>query len=154
MPKGRGGGWVVVQVVLIAAILASALVGLGWPDGLEPFAWTVGGVLLALGVVLLAAGGAGLGSALTPYPAPRENVRLKTSGIYGRVRHPMYGGGILIALGWTTVFASPLGLALTVVLALFLQLKAHREEQWLLEHYPDYAGYRDRTRRRFIPLVY
>jgi hypothetical protein len=42
-PAARGGAWVAAQVALLAAILLSALLGLGWPDRLEPFAWVVGG---------------------------------------------------------------------------------------------------------------
>ncbi len=150
----RGEGWALIQVVLIAAVVLSALVGLGWPGGLEVAAYAVGVLVMALGLLLLFAGALQLGPSLTPFPAPRTGQQLTVSGIYRYARHPMYGAGMLIALGWTIIFASPLGLAFTVVLALFLQLKAHREEQWLLEHYPDYAGYRDRTRRKFIPLVY
>ncbi len=150
----RGEGWALIQVVLIAGVALSALVGLGWPGSLELAANAVGALVMALGVLLLFAGALQLGPSLTPFPAPREGTRLAVSGVYRHVRHPMYGGGILIALGWTTIFASPLGLALTVVLALFLQLKAHREEQWLLARYPDYVDYRERTPRRFIPGLY
>ena len=150
----RGGGWVAAQVVLIAAILLSALLGLGWPKAIAPLAYAVGALLLTAGVALLAAGGVGLGSALTPYPAPREQGRLQTSGIYGRVRHPMYGGGILIALGWSTIFAAPVGVVLTVVLAVFADLKSRREELWLERRYPDYRDYRRRTPRRLLPFVW
>ncbi len=43
----RGQGWVAIQAVLIAAILLSALVGLGWSATLAPVAYAVGGMLLA-----------------------------------------------------------------------------------------------------------
>ena len=140
--------------MLIAAILLSALVGLGWSATLAPVAYAVGGVLLALGVVLLVAGALRLGPALTPLPAPREGQGLTTTGIYGLARHPMYGGGILFALGWSIVFGSVAGLVLAAVLVVFVELKSRREEQWLAERHPDYADYRTRTPRRFIPFVY
>lgn len=151
---GRGGGWVAVQAVLLAAIFLSALVGLGWSERLGPLAWTVGGLLIAVGAALLASGGAGLGSALTPFPAPRAGAQLQTSGIYAQVRHPMYGGGILIGLGWSIVFATPLGLVLTIVLAVFADLKSRREERWLEQTYPGYDDYRARVRHRLIPFVW
>ncbi|MGZ4352944.1 MAG: methyltransferase family protein [Gaiellaceae bacterium] len=150
----RGGGWVVVQVLLIAAVLLSALVGLGWPHALELPAYAVGALLIALGTGLLVAGAVGLGSALTPFPAPRGAQGLTTAGVYGRARHPMYGGGLLIALGWSAIFASVAGLVLTVVMALFLELKSRREEHWLEAHYPGYAEYRRSVRRRFVPWIY
>jgi protein-S-isoprenylcysteine O-methyltransferase Ste14 len=150
----RGQGWVAIQAVLVAAILLSALVRLGWSKPLAPVAYAVGGVLLALGVLLLVAGALRLGPALTPLPAPREGQGLTTTGIYGLARHPIYGGGILFALGWSIVFGSVAGLVLTAVLVVFVELKSRREELWLAERHPDYAEYRRRTPRRFIPFVY
>ena len=52
----RGEGWVLIQIGLIATVLLSALVGLGWLDPLEPVARTVGAVLMALGLLLLVVG--------------------------------------------------------------------------------------------------
>ena len=150
----HGEGWVAVQAALIAAILLSALVGLGWPKQLELAATVAGAVLLALGVLLLVAGALRLGASLTPLPKPRAGRELTTTGVYGLARHPMYGGGILFALGWSTVFGSVVGLLLTVVLVLFVELKSRREEQWLAERHPGYAEYRRRTPHRFIPYVY
>jgi protein-S-isoprenylcysteine O-methyltransferase Ste14 len=136
------------------AILLSALVGLGWSSSLAPAAYAVGALLLVLGSLLLVAGALRLGASLTPLPAPRTGQELTTTGIYGLARHPMYGGGLLFALGWSTVFGSVLGLVLTAVLVAFVELKSRREEQWLAERHPGYADYRRRTRRRFIPYVY
>ena len=150
----RGGGWVAAQLVLLAAILFSALLGVGWPASLAPLAYLLGGLLLALGAALLVAGGIGLGPALTPFPAPRAGSGLRTTGVYSLVRHPMYGGGILIGAGWSIVFATVLGVALTVALAVFADLKSRREELWLEQSHPDYADYRSRTRHRLIPFVW
>jgi protein-S-isoprenylcysteine O-methyltransferase Ste14 len=150
----RGGGWVAVQVVLLAAILLSALVGLNWPDQLAPIAYAGGAVLFAVGAGLLLGGAIGLGSALTPFPAPRGGGELQTGGAYRLARHPMYGGGILIALGWSTIFATVLGLALTILFAVFADLKSRREELWLEREYAGYRGYRRRTKHRLIPFIW
>jgi protein-S-isoprenylcysteine O-methyltransferase Ste14 len=150
----RGGGWVAVQFVLLVAIAASALLGLGPRGALGWVAYLAGGALLGLGVALLVAGGAGLGSALTPFPEPRSGEALRTSGVYGLVRHPIYGGVLLVALGWSVVFATPVGLALTLVLALFFELKSRREEHLLEQIHPEYPEYRRHTRRRFIPHLW
>jgi protein-S-isoprenylcysteine O-methyltransferase Ste14 len=156
-PLGRrGGGWVAVQVVLLAAIFLSAIVGLEWPAPLELPAYVVGSLLVAAGAGLLAAGGGGLAkvAAITPFPAPRSGSELQTTGAYRVVRHPMYGGGVLLALGWSTIFASVVGLVLTIALAVFAHLKARREELWLEETFAGYADYRRRTRRMLIPFVW
>ena len=123
-------------MILLAAIFLSALTGLGWPGTLEPIAWATGALLILLGLSLLIAGAVALGSALTPLPAPRGGAALRTGGVYRLVRHPMYGGGILIALGWSAIFATPVGLALTVVLGGFAELKARHEESWLQQTHP------------------
>jgi protein-S-isoprenylcysteine O-methyltransferase Ste14 len=152
----RGEGWLVGQVLLIAAVLLSALAGRGWARGYAVGAYAAGGMLLLLGLLLLAAAGLELGSSLTPLPAPRADrtLTLTTTGLYGLARHPMYGGGILIALGWTIIFASVIGLALTVALTLFLDLKARREELWLTDRFAGYGAYRQRTRRKLLPFIY
>jgi protein-S-isoprenylcysteine O-methyltransferase Ste14 len=150
----RGGGWVAAQFVLLAAIALSALVGVGWSGSLEVVAILVGVALMVLGGVLVVLGGVQLGASLTPFPAPRAGGELSAGGVYGLARHPMYGGGILVALGWSVLFGSVVGLVLTAVLAFFFELKARREEAWLLDHYPAYASYRDQTPKKLLPWVY
>ncbi len=150
----RGEGWVAGQALLIVAVLLSAFAGRGWSGDYAVVAYALGGTLLLLGVLLLAAGAGRLGGSLTPFPAPRSSPALSTTGPYALVRHPMYGGGILIAFGWTIVFASIVGLVLSLALALFLDLKSRREEQWLADRLADYPAYRRRTPHRFLPFVY
>jgi len=74
---------------------------------------------------------------------------LVETGAYAFVRHPIYGGLILAAFGWAIVQASVLTVALAVVLAAFFRVKSAREEVWLQQRFPAYAGYRARTRRLF-----
>jgi protein-S-isoprenylcysteine O-methyltransferase Ste14 len=94
-----------------------------------------------------------LGGNLTPFPRPRADAGLVDTGAYRLVRHPIYGGLILGALGWGLATASPAALAGTVVLAVFFDLKSRREEAWLAAQFKGYAAYRSRT-RRLIPWLY
>ena len=142
------------QMLLIAAVLLSALAGRSWTGGPAAAAITIGGVLIALGVLMLAWAARHLGASLTPFPAPRARQGAKTTGPYALVRHPMHGAVILLTLGWTIVFATVTGLVLTVALAVLLDLKSRREEAWLLERVDGYEGYFRRTPRRFLPFVY
>jgi protein-S-isoprenylcysteine O-methyltransferase Ste14 len=161
-PRGRlpalgphGEGWVVLQFVLIAGLALSALAGRGWPEALRVPAVVVGVTVMVLGVALVLAGAAHLGStAWTPLPRPRSGSRLAEHGVHARARHPMYGGAILVAAGWSVIFASLAGAILTVLLVLFFELKSRREETLLAEHATDYAEYRARTPRRFLPWLY
>ena len=150
----RGGGWVVIQVILIVGVLLSALVGRGWSGTYSFAAYAVGGIVIALGLLLLCLAALQLRTALTPFPAPRAGQELTTTGTFALARHPMYGGGILMALGWSIVFATVAGLVLTVALAVFADLKARREEVWLTESFDEYEAYREETPRRLIPFVF
>lgn len=143
----------VAQVLLIAGVFLASLVGRGWSGDYAILAYVVGGVLLGLGLLLLVGAALQLGTSLTPFPTPKAE-EVTTTGAFALVRHPMYGGGVLIALGWTVIFASVVGLALTVVLVLFLDLKSRREEVWLRDRYEDYEAYSEQTPHKLIPFIY
>lgn len=150
----RGEGWVLGQFLLLAAVLLSALAGRSWSGGYAVAAITIGAVLIALGVLMLAWSARHLGASLTPFPAPRARLGAKTTGPYALARHPMYGAVILLALGWTIIFATVTGLVLTVALTVLLDLKSRREEAWLRERVDGYEDYYRRTPRRLLPFAY
>ena len=77
-------------------------------------------MLIGIGLLVVAAGGVQLGSSLTPFPAPRPGSELVGTGLYRCARHPMYGGGILVAVGWSIVFATVVGGVLTGALVILL----------------------------------
>jgi protein-S-isoprenylcysteine O-methyltransferase Ste14 len=149
----HGEGWVVLQLLLGAAIAGSGFVGVYWPGSVESFVGVLGLLLAVLGVFLVVLGVLSLGKSFTPLPRPRARTRLRQNGIFRLVRHPVYGGTILLALGWSLADA-PLGLIPTALLAVLIDLKARREETWLSERFPEYALYRARTPRRFVPWLY
>ena len=95
----------------------------------------------------------GIRGFLTPFPRPLDHARLQVGGAYGRVRHPIYGGLILIALGWSLI-SSPLTLVVTVALMLVLEMKSRLEESMLAQRFPEYDAYRQRVRWRFVPGVH
>ena len=149
----RGGGWVVLQFALLAAILAGGLLAPGWPDGAR---WSLkgAGVLLVFGgAFLIVLAGRALGSGFTPFPKPAEEGRLVDDGPYAVVRHPVYTGGILFAAG-ISLALSPWALVGTAVLAVVWALKARVEERFLAARYSAYADYCHRTRYRLVPYVY
>ena len=153
--KGARGEWLVIaQVALMALVFLGprALAGQRpWPFA-QAFS-VVGGVLLAGGSLLLIAGLLFLGRALTPLPYPRDGAELVQTGPFALVRHPMYSGGIVLALGWALVVQGWLTLGYVVALFLFLDVKSRWEERWLARKFPAYAAYQQRV-RRLIPWVY
>jgi len=150
---GRGEGWFLLQLVLFGAIAASGLAGPAWGGTARAAGEALGALLICCGGLLSVRGVVDLRENLTPFPKPLPAARLMESGAYCLVRHPIYGGLVLGALGWGFVMASPLALLLAVCLAVFFDLKSRREELWLAEQFADYDGYRRRT-RRMLPWVY
>jgi len=150
-PKGEG--WVAVQVALIFLAMVAGLRGPRWPRatrGLRRLA----AVPLALGgMALLAGGSERLGRQLTPFPRPTAESSLKQDGAYGYVRHPIYGGALLLIAAWA-LLSSPLAFVPLALAGPFLEAKRTREEAWLGEKHPEYAEYREHVSRRFIPFVW
>jgi protein-S-isoprenylcysteine O-methyltransferase Ste14 len=155
--KGARGEWlVVIQVVLIGLVFLGPRSIAGWPAWPFPFpraCAVLGGTFMVSGGVLLVAGLVGLGRGLTPLPYPQDGAELVQTGPYALVRHPMYGGGVLLALGWALYIHGWLTLGYVAVLFVFLDVKSRREEMWLAERFPMYASYQRRV-RKLIPFVY
>jgi protein-S-isoprenylcysteine O-methyltransferase Ste14 len=85
----------------------------------------------------------------------RERHTLVTSGVYGRVRHPMYSAFWLWALAQALLLpnwiAGPAGL---VGFGTLFALRVYREEQLMLETFGDeYRRYMART-ARILPGIY
>ena len=149
----RGGGWVALQVLLIAAIAVAGFLGPRWPGAARLWLAIASAPFWLAGAGLFAAGSSRLGRLLTPFPKPVPGGTLREDGAYGLVRHPIYGGVLIIALAFAPL-TSPLVFAVWVVAAAFLDTKRRREEAWLLEQYAGYADYRRRVRHKFIPFVW
>jgi protein-S-isoprenylcysteine O-methyltransferase Ste14 len=148
----RGEGWAVAQLGLVLLIVIAGLSGPEWSAAASFLRWVIGISVAAAGCVLIISGIVGLGRSLTPFPQPSERSTLRVSGVYRVVRHPIYGGSILVALGWS-LLSSPLALFATAFLAVFFELKSRREESLLLARFPEYVDYRRRVRWRFVPGV-
>lgn len=155
--KGARGEWLAIaQVILAGLIFLGPRTVAGQPEWPFPFPLVcliAGGVLMLGGCVLLVAGIVCLGGALTPLPYPKEGARLIQRGPYALVRHPMYCGGLALALGWTLIVRGWLTLAWVVVLFVLLDVKSRREETWLGERFSAYESYKLRV-RKLIPFVY
>lgn len=152
----RGEGWVVGQVVLLGVIVVA-----GWRDLAESGSATPWGlVATSLGLIAIGCGGflairavVDLRASLSPFPRPVAGAALVQSGVYRRMRHPIYTGMVLAGVGWGLVAGSMLALASTGLLFLLLIGKSQREEAWLTAAHPEYRAYQERT-KRFIPWIY
>jgi len=155
--KGSRGEWyVVAQVFLFALVAFGPRTMTGLPPWRAPYlaiGSLVGGVMMLAGVVLAGAAVIGLGSNLTALPYPKDGATMVQSGPYGIVRHPIYSGLIIAALGWALWSHAWLTILYALVLFVFFDIKSRREERWLAEKFDGYEGYRRRV-KKLIPWLY
>jgi protein-S-isoprenylcysteine O-methyltransferase Ste14 len=93
------------------------------------------------------------GRSLTPMPSPRAGAALLTSGLYRRVRHPVYSGLLVWAFGMAISAASSLHFVLFGLLWAFFNAKAAHEERLLAQKFSGYPEYASRTPRFFPALI-
>jgi protein-S-isoprenylcysteine O-methyltransferase Ste14 len=148
----KGEGWVAIQFVLMAAVVAAAVLPPEWPDEIERELAVAGLALAVAGGVLLLMAGFALGHAMTPFSRPRAE-SVVDRGPYRFLRHPMYAGGILFFLGVALLGSVP-SLLFVGALAVTWALKAVDEERRLEERFPEYEQYRERVRDRLAPGLY
>jgi protein-S-isoprenylcysteine O-methyltransferase Ste14 len=139
--------WVLVQAVLF---LGYGYVLVATPSGAWGLARWLGAPLVAVGVLLATPALIAHGRKLTPLPEPNPTLGLKRTGVYAVIRHPMYTGLLAMAFGLALLLQKPWGVALSVALTVFFNLKAREEERRLSRCYPEYPDYQ-RTTGRFLP---
>jgi protein-S-isoprenylcysteine O-methyltransferase Ste14 len=147
--------WVGAQLALVLLILIGVplltrinlgpldpILGMADPRGLR----LLGGVAMLAAMVMLVWGVRSLGRNLTPTIQPVEGAVLVESGPYGRVRHPIYAGMILLLTGYTLAMSNwRLAIIVFCVTLTFFDAKASREEELMAQHFPGYAHYRRRV---------
>ena len=149
--RQRRIGWalVVIQVMLLVVflVLPKRRSLFAPPDLLD----ALGIILMIGGLALVIIALVGLGAALTPSPVPQGSAALRTHGIYSVVRHPVYSGILVAALGFTLAVGSLWQVLMWVVLAVFFYAKAFWEDRLLAEkHGVAWFDYADHV-SSFIP---
>lgn len=149
----HGEGWVALQVVLLALEAVLGWRGPRWPRAAGRLRLLLACVGFVAGAALMATGSRRLGRHVTPFPRPVADGVLRRDGAYGRVRHPIYGGVLLLAAAWALA-SSPLALIPAALAFPFFDAKRRREEAWLMAQHEGYEQYCREVRRRFIPFVW
>ena len=83
-----------------------------------------------------------------------RNQTVVDTGIYGKIRHPMYAGGALVMIGmalWLESYAVTL-LSLIPIATLLVRISI--EEKFLSRELQGYAAYTNRVPYRLIPYVW
>lgn len=117
--------------------------------------------LLALGVALTAVGAVFtivarlyLGQNWSATATIKQDHELIRTGPYGLVRHPIYTGSLIAAIGTAIAFGELRDLLALPVVAVGFWLKARSEERLLMSNFGDrYAAYRREVRGAIVPYV-
>jgi protein-S-isoprenylcysteine O-methyltransferase Ste14 len=102
-------------------------------------------IISLLGLLLTIVAALNLGKNLTPLPCPKEGAQLIQGGLYRIVRHPIYFGVLLVALGWLLIYPYAFVLVYVIALFIFFDLKTRCEEIWLIERFPAYLEYKQKV---------
>ena len=105
-----------------------------------------------MGLLIIAAAGYSLKPSLRISPIPKADSPLIESGIYHRVRHPMYLAVILIGFGMAGYSDSGFAWILEVLLIVDLNIKARFEDALLLEAHPEAFHYQMHV-SRILPCM-
>ena len=146
----------IAQLVLFFLIGALGIFDLqrhGWANPWGPAAIAMGLAEMVVGAYIAVRGVSDLRPSLSPFPRPLDGSPLIDTGAYRLIRHPIYAGLVLAALGWGTATGSLSAIVGAGSLFLLFDGKSRREEAWLIGAHAGYAAYRRRT-RRFIPWIY
>jgi protein-S-isoprenylcysteine O-methyltransferase Ste14 len=109
--------------------------------------WIVGGIILVAASIFAIPA-----FSIKWWAAPDDSTVLKTTGIYGIVRNPIYLADILFSLGLAIVFRSIIGIALIPLWwAGFLFLVLIEEESLERALGQPYLDYKRRVKGRIIP---
>jgi protein-S-isoprenylcysteine O-methyltransferase Ste14 len=150
----RGAWYVVIQGILIGLILfgpqGSPLIN---SEPLGSILQSCGIAIGLLACLIMAIAAINLGKNLTPLPCPKDDAVLIQNGLYRYARHPIYFGVLLAALAWILIFPGVYVLAYSICLFLLFDIKARREELWLIARFPAYRDYQARV-KKLIPGIY
>ena len=84
----------------------------------------------------------------------QENQQVISTGLYGIVRHPMYGATILLFLSMPLVLASPLSFLIMLFYLPIIHIRIKNEEKVLTEGLKGYQEYKQRIKYKVIPFVW
>ena len=139
--------------VLLLPLLAIATPLLAFADyTLSPWSLMAGACCLALNLWLFHRAHADLSTNWSPTLQLRDGHSLITSGIYTRIRHPMYSAIYLLVLAQAFLLANWIaGPAALVAFTLMYAFRMRPEEQMMVDKFGDeYRSYAART-KRLIP---
>ncbi|MBJ7881382.1 methyltransferase family protein [Gelidibacter salicanalis] len=137
-------GFVVGQLLLfLAYVVPLQLYKIQLPEWLCYSGLFILGVFVLFGIVALLQ----LNTKLSPFPSPVASGKLITNGAFRMSRHPIYTALLFSGFGYALYVSSLYKVLITGILLLLFYYKSVYEEILLIQKYPDYYNYKQRTRR-------
>ena len=84
----------------------------------------------------------------------REGQQVVDTGLYGIVRHPMYGVTVLLFLSMPLVLGSWAAFVVFLLYPVLLVKRIRAEEALLEKELPGYRDYQEKVRYRMIPFFW
>lgn len=148
-PINKAQGWLPKMSAILGLTLGNLLLLID-RAGAYPWIDLISASLLLIGNYLCIVTLLHLGRSISIMAEAR---RLVTSGPYSIIRHPLYFAEEIATIGIFLQFRSWLAVAILVVHFAFQVSRMINEERILLETFPEYADYMNRT-ARLIPRVW
>lgn len=111
-------------------------------------------VLFVAGQAMALAAAVKMRQYISAHPKPAPGAALLRDGVYGLVRHPMYGGVFFMALAVAVFDRNVVAIALCLALAALFYGKSSYEETLLEQTFLGYPEYRQSVTHRFIPWLF
>ena len=138
------------QAIALCAFY-SGMLFMGSASTQSPFLLQCSRMMLLVGMLLGIAALIQLGRSFGVLIAARQ---VRTTGLYGWIRHPMYLSDIVMRLGYFYSHPSWLSAALLIASSACYIARAMLEESFLSSVDPVYASYMRQVRYRFVPGVF
>lgn len=84
----------------------------------------------------------------------QKNQKVIDTGLYGIVRHPMYGATLILFLSMPLVLGSLISFAIFLVYPVIIAKRIRNEEKVLEEELGGYAEYKRKVKYKVIPFVW
>jgi protein-S-isoprenylcysteine O-methyltransferase Ste14 len=127
MTKQTAFGWL---LVFVQVLIFLGFILLPWREPSAP-SLILGIIFAVCGIAIAVVTFRSLGDALTATPVPRAGVALRTQGIFGVVRHPIYSGVLLALLGLVIAVGTWWSLGWWLVAIVFFLGKSRWEDSLL-----------------------
>ena len=108
--------------------------------------------IIAAGIAIIVVSILQLNKNLSPFPTPKENSALITTGLFSKIRHPIYSGILLLVFSFALYQNSGDKILISSLLLILFYFKTGYEEKQLSLKFPEYKNYK-KAAGRFFPKI-